>query len=182
MFSFLYDGLMKVHSQREDSLPAQDPTLVESEQDPRPFYPELDSGPEDAWYWAHDDEDELGWVYDVQRQNLRQWGYVLWDKSRLEAVGLFESAWNDSDELVDASLEEQEEQRQRAYMQNSWDQREQVWSSGGHGWWSWGDESRVEWEQGRDPMRKQLGPGCYADLKPNSLEEARDMLAMMKLP
>lgn len=182
MFSFLYEGLGEVHSRREDPSPTQSPVLVENEQDPRPFYPELDSGPKDAWYWAHDDEEELGWVYDAQRQNIRQWGYVLWDRSRLEAVGLFESAWNAADESVDASLEDQEDQRQRAYMQNSWDKREQVWLSGGQGWWSWGDESRVEREQSRDPRRKRSGPAGYAILKPNSLKEARDMLAMMKLP
>lgn len=163
MFSFLCEGLEEVHSRREDPPSAQSPALGEHEQDPRPFYPELDSGPMDAWFWAHEDEDELGWVYDAQRQNIRQWGYVLWDRSRLEAVGLFDSAWNDSDESMGASLEEHEDQRQRASMQDSWDQREKVWLSGGQGWWSWGDESRVEWEQGRDPRQKRPGPSGYTD-------------------
>ena len=64
-------------------------------------------------------------------------------------------------------------------MQNSWEQREKIFRAGGKGWWSWGDESKIAWKGGVAPGQ---GPSYPAICKPNSLEEAREFLSMMKLP
>ncbi|KAK1768774.1 hypothetical protein QBC33DRAFT_577229 [Phialemonium atrogriseum] len=56
---------------------------------------------------------------------------------------------------------------------------EQIYMSGGTGWWSWGDQSKVRWRGGVMPGQGRSVP---VHTKPNSLREARDMLTMMKLP
>lgn len=103
----------------------------------------------------------------------------MWDRSRLEAIGIFQEPWNETDSLRDSLREEQEAARQRAYMENSWEKREQIYRSGGTGWWSWGDESKVRWRGGVAPGK---GPSVPTHTNPGSLQEAREMLSMMKLP
>lgn len=177
--SFLHEGLRGANEQNDniflDDLTPEDRTLHIK----KPFFADPDSGPADVWRWAHQEESWANWVYQENRHGLRQWGYVMWDRSRLEAVGIFQKPWEDMDSSRDSLLEEQEAMRQQAYMENSWEKREQIYMSGGTGWWSWGDESKVKWRGG--VMRGQ-GPSVPTHTKPNSLQEARDMLTMMKLP
>lgn len=68
-----------------------------------PFFTDPDSGPADVWNWAHQDEPWTHWVYTMERHDLRHWGYVLWDLSRLEATGTFREPWTDEvDETPDS--------------------------------------------------------------------------------
>ena len=59
----------------------------------------------------------------------------MWDRSRLEAIGIFQEPW-EAEEPQDALRDDQEIERQRACLQNSWEQREIVYNRGGRGWWS----------------------------------------------
>ncbi|KAJ2978822.1 hypothetical protein NUW58_g7373 [Xylaria curta] len=71
-----------------------------------------DSGPLDAWRWAHSQESRERWVYQKDRRELRQWGYVMWDRARLETADIFQGSWTDV-LVIDPVLEA------HAYMQNS---------------------------------------------------------------
>lgn len=63
-----------------------------------PFFADPDSGPADAWRWAHLEERCGKWVYQDNRHDLRHWGYVMWDRSRLDAVGVLQEPWEDAQE------------------------------------------------------------------------------------
>jgi len=177
--SFLHEGLQYANEQNDDiflgDLTREDETLHVKQ----PFFADPDSGPEDIWQWAHQGESPANWVYQKNRQRLRQLGYVMWDRSRLEALGIIQEPWEDVDNSVDSLLEEQEAARERAYMENSWEKREQIHMSGGTGWWSWGDQSKVKWRGGAAPGEESSG---YSHTKPDSLQEAQELLSMMKLP
>lgn len=172
-FTFLYEGLKEINSYQFNGTVLAPRQVIDVD---------TDSGPEDAWQWAHDDEEDISWVYEENRQSLRRWGYVLWDRSRLEAVGLFKNRWVDPDDSVDPTMEREENQRQSGYMVNSWDRREDIFFSGGKGWWSRGDESQATWRERKEPSGHTTGTSGSERDKPKSLQEAREMLAMMKLP
>jgi hypothetical protein len=79
-------------------------------------------------------------------------------------------------------MEQEENQRQSGYIANSWDRREDIFFSGGEGWWSQGDESKVIWQEHKEPSGHRRRTSGSERNKPKSLQEAREMLAMMKLP
>ncbi|KAI8625206.1 hypothetical protein F5Y19DRAFT_489879 [Xylariaceae sp. FL1651] len=112
----------------------------------QPFFADPDSGSEEAWRWAHKGESWKRWVYQPNRDVLRQWGYVMWDRSRLETTGIFEEPWEDTG-IPENPHHEEEEQRQ----EDSGARRCQIYNSGGTGWWSWEDESKVKWRNGVGP-------------------------------
>ncbi|KAI0429077.1 hypothetical protein F5Y09DRAFT_311415 [Xylaria sp. FL1042] len=148
---FLYQGLEEEANDSyhhtiflEDITPKNERLYIQ-----QPFYTDIDSGPVNAWRWAHIKESWLSWVYQQNRKELRQWGYVMWDQSRLDAVGILRRPWDDTISARDLILEEQEAERQHAYMRNSWIEREWLSMSGGSGWWSWGDHSKLKWRTPR---------------------------------
>ncbi|KAI8948488.1 hypothetical protein F4801DRAFT_556711 [Xylaria longipes] len=177
--SFLHEGF-EIASERnndvflEDLTPENETLHIKS-----PFFKDPDPGPLDAWRWAHLEETRSNWVYQEDRKELREWGYVIWDRVRLEAVGIFDGSWRDMVSARDLTLERQNIGREQAYMQNSWEKREEIRRAGGSGWWSWGDESKVKWKGGVAPWEK---PSIPRIAKPDSLQEARELLSMMKLP
>lgn len=182
-YDFLSRGLQTANERSDrvflDALSTEDEALHIK----RPFFSDPDPGPRDAWLWAHQEESWANWVYQESRESLRRWGYVMWDKYRLDSVHVLQEHWEDTRTSTDFLEEEQEAGRERAYMQNSWERREQIFRSGGRGWWSWGDESHVQWrDRKRDRVEPGLGLYVPAHTKPGSLEEARDMLRMMTLP
>ncbi|KAI0000079.1 hypothetical protein F4779DRAFT_635724 [Xylariaceae sp. FL0662B] len=155
---FLHEGLEDANEKNDgiflgDLTPEEEIRHVK-----QPLFADPDSGPADAWRWAHQEESRSNWVYQENRQDLRQWGYVMWDRSRLDEIGVFQEPWEERE----ISLEEKHEAiRQHAYMENSWDQRENMSRMGASGWWSWGDRSKVVWPSGR-------GPSHHAPTKPYS--------------
>ncbi|KAI1311828.1 hypothetical protein F5Y03DRAFT_342503 [Xylaria venustula] len=114
--SFLYEGFHYAKTSNSgvslnDSLTPEDKArFIRS-----PFFADPDSGPEDVWRWAHQDEICWYWVYTEDRRDLRQWGYVMWDKSRLEAVGIFQEPWTDEVDSSNSSLESPEAEPQPEY-------------------------------------------------------------------
>lgn len=177
--SFLCEGLQEANEQNHDVFLEDVTPENESLYIKRPFFADPDSGPADAWRWAHREDSWANWVYQPDRQGLRRWAYVLWDRARLEAVGIFQGTWEDVSQPRDAILEDQEVARQRAYMGNSWEAREQIYMQGGTGWWSWGDRSKVIWRGGVAPRQ---GPSVPALQEPTSLEDAREFLRSVQLP
>ena len=48
-------------------------------------------GPNAAWTWSNGDIVEL-FHFLPSKKNLRKWGYVMWDKERLDRWGVLESS------------------------------------------------------------------------------------------
>ncbi|TGJ83304.1 hypothetical protein E0Z10_g5440 [Xylaria hypoxylon] len=190
-YFFLHRGLQDANERHDDifldDLTPEDEVLYIKQ----PLFADPDSGPADVWRWAHYEESWQNWVYQENRHNLRKWGYVMWDRLRLEEIGIFQQPWEYTDDSHSRGslLEQQEAQRQRGYLQNSWEQRAQIYRRGGTGWWSWGDESKVRWQGGKASAHVS-GTGHIEPLQvfgtkrvePHSLHEAREMLSMMKIP
>ncbi len=47
-----------------------------------------DAGPRDAWRWAHFDLHADSWFAVEEYKDLRLWGYVMWNSTRLEEWGV----------------------------------------------------------------------------------------------
>jgi hypothetical protein len=47
-------------------------------------------------------------LYQDHHEPLREWGYVVWDQSRLGDIGIFKSPWEPLEISSDARLEEQQ--------------------------------------------------------------------------
>lgn len=62
---------------------------------PRPVAPDPDPGPEQVWRWAHDLDSVEHFVAGNRQQPLRKWGYVFWDKKRLDMWDVFGRNWRD---------------------------------------------------------------------------------------
>lgn len=48
-------------------------------------------GPNAAWTWSNGDAVEL-FPFQPSKEKLRKWGYVMWDKERLDRWGVLESS------------------------------------------------------------------------------------------
>lgn len=59
----------------------------------RPAFPDPDPGPEAAWRWAHHQETSIDFIYSSAGYVPREWAYVMWDMTRLEAWKVFEHPW-----------------------------------------------------------------------------------------
>ncbi|KAI0440401.1 hypothetical protein F4803DRAFT_577671 [Xylaria telfairii] len=79
---------------------------------PLPYDP--DFGPVDVWRWAHPRTLRANWEYQGAREKLRKWGYVMWDRARLEGAGIFRRSWVDVNEEW-AFLEDQKTVAERGY-------------------------------------------------------------------
>jgi hypothetical protein len=58
-----------------------------------PFVEEHDTGPADAWRWAHQDETRGSFVYSDSQIALRARGYCMWDRGRLDEWNVFQTPW-----------------------------------------------------------------------------------------
>ena len=175
--SFLYESLKNANEGNHDlylsdMTPGEERTHIKT-----PLFSDPDAGSANIWRWTHGDETLSGFVYQDHHEPLREWGYVVWDESRLDDIGIFKSPWEPLEISSDARLEEQQEaERQHAYMVNSWEERSKIYMSGGRGRWNWGDNSKVVW-----PSWKML-PQEPPRIKPNSIDEAREALRALKMP
>ena len=180
---FLHRALEMVN-ERDDGIYLSDFTSVyELPHVKAPYFADTDSGPLDVWRWAHLDETRAQFVYRVDRQILREWGYVMWDRSRLDEIGIFQKDWVPTDDVQNSLLDASETESGRVWMETSFRMRQEIYRAGGRGWWSVGDHSRIEWPNGKPfpPPKPRLGP-VYRRIEANSLEEAREALSTMKLP
>lgn len=89
-----------------------------------------DRGPQDAWEWAYADRAPRVSVYRLDRTELRRWGYVLWDRARLDAISLFKEPFCPSRHL-DVSERRPVDDEFVA----SWKAREKISETGGTGYW-----------------------------------------------
>ncbi|KAI0426620.1 hypothetical protein F5Y09DRAFT_318433 [Xylaria sp. FL1042] len=171
---FLYEGFWYANERSDDFWlespdPAKDLPYIK-----QPFYVDQDSGPADAWRWAHYEESWRNWVYQKNRHSLRKWGYVMWDRCRLEAIGIFHDPWEETDsDNSEWLLDEEEARRRQAEL---------------YAWWVCLDDSRLRWhkEAGASErvvnIRRYIGPCIPKRKEPQSLQEAREMLSMLKIP
>ncbi|KAI1745779.1 hypothetical protein F4680DRAFT_403203 [Xylaria scruposa] len=113
---------------------------------PEPFFDDPNSGSRDAIEWREAGCDTgLGEYY---HEKLSEWGYVMWDRVRLETVGIFEEPWgNEAQMRRDRRFRIDEIYSRYKIMEKSWLRRESISKAGGSGWWSWDDESQVRWEK-----------------------------------
>lgn len=81
---FLYEGLTQANDPDTDVL-LSDYTLDDERAHIRPsFYPDPNTGSADAWRWAHHDESCLYFLNTDNQLPLRECGYVMWDRARLD--------------------------------------------------------------------------------------------------
>lgn len=134
-----------------------------------PFFNDTDPGPEDAWRWAHERDTCVGFVNSGIRRQVRHWAYVFWDSARLEKLGVLDTPWQLPDEDPAPDYTE---------MRRSHDRRSQIYMAGGRGWWSWEDESKVTWPNGRGELPRIL----REPREVKSLQEAKALIASLTLP
>ena len=70
-----------------------------------PTIKDSDSGPEDVWRWAYQDEYPDDFWHAVGKASLRQWAYVMWDRERLDAWSVLDNEWEQDLPLSDFVFE-----------------------------------------------------------------------------
>ena len=119
---------------------------------------DTDTGPKDAWLWAHETCSSSQLYNDPYNGHafLRRCGYVIWDSTRWRQWRLLDTPWEDWE---DCQLLQEDQNRHsnvdRFKMQESLDRRSKIWRMGGRGWWALSDESKVIWPEGR-PLNRGL--------------------------
>lgn len=98
-------------------------TLAEMESEdeeefiPKPRFAEPDTGPEDAWRWAHQTQPSGRFIFSPSQMPLRQWAYVMWDRARLDEWKVFDTPWEGVNareyERKEASRRREEARRMR---------------------------------------------------------------------
>lgn len=127
------------------------------------FYHDTDFGPSDAWGWTQEDRFTNPAVSWYQNEDLRGWGYVLWDRRRLDewdAMHYIRSEKRPKDLDYEWGKTQNTEN-----MEESWKRRAVIHLAGGRGWWSADDESQVVWKKGAwspydDAKRRKKCPLC----------------------
>lgn len=114
-----------------------------------PFVHEPDTGPAEAWRWAHQHETRATFIYSKSQKWLRERGYVFWDRSRLETWPMFQLPWEPPDNT--AIEAETESYRASLSLWEKCPRRAQIYALGGRGWWSSSDESKVIYPPGQGP-------------------------------
>ncbi|USP72751.1 hypothetical protein yc1106_00025 [Curvularia clavata] len=161
----------------DDAVPHSDFTPTDERTHIRPpFFNDPDTGSPDIWKWAHQDESWANFVNQDNRKTLREWGYVMCDRARMDDYGIFQSRWEPP---YHNDAESKAYIKRCAEMQASWEARSKIFRSGGRGCWSFGDHSKIIWPNRKAPWKGRFVP---AHAIPNSLEETRDAFRLMKLP
>ncbi len=149
--SFLYDALTPPRMLQRGGVPLEKYNDEEERNFVNPsFDDDDDSGPAEAWRWAHATSTKDRFYFLKEHGLLRQRGYVMWDLKRLLGWNLFAlPAQALALQRLPSGLERLEEQaeRERQYkmQKDSWAERERIWERGGRGWWAPGDESHIRW-------------------------------------
>ena len=110
----------------------------------KPSYVELDDGPFEAWKWAYETRwansyfHHYNWIF-------RQRAYVMWDRNRLALWKLFETRRSDLPQELDGAYRPSPELVESELVSRHL--RSEVYLSGGTGWWSADDTSKVQWPE-----------------------------------
>ncbi|KAF7920498.1 hypothetical protein EAE99_008111 [Botrytis elliptica] len=133
-----------------------------------------DKGPELVWRWAHQLFNSIEFVLCDKHRFEREWGYVMWDHSRLLELRVMENEWK--------MTEDAEKGRGSRPSKESMDRREKIYLAGGRGWWTAEDESKVVWPHGCAPWDKPKEPDRWDSKDGRSIDEAKEFLKKLKLP
>ncbi|KAJ8132048.1 hypothetical protein O1611_g1571 [Lasiodiplodia mahajangana] len=145
-----------------------------------PYFEDPDDGPFSIWKWAHESASLRRSVYQRGQAKLRKWGYVMWDRTRLDTLSIFRDTWRPpvlnpfARLLPDDSVGEVDER-----WTSSWWERSRIYNEQGRGWWDFGDESKIVWARDKD------GPGRgprKTHNTPSSLDEAKRALLALGRP
>ncbi|KAI0377876.1 hypothetical protein F5Y04DRAFT_263451 [Hypomontagnella monticulosa] len=109
-----------------------------------------DGGPQDAWEWAHTNCAPRVQAYRLDRTGLRRWGYVFWDRARLEEISLFKEPFRPPRYVS-------EEHEVDDDFEASWRARKRVARAGGTGYWSATDQSQIVFAKRRQPVYHRRG-------------------------
>ncbi|KAF2745057.1 hypothetical protein M011DRAFT_147762 [Sporormia fimetaria CBS 119925] len=152
-FDFLHDALRCANQERSDNIFLHDFTAADEQTHIAPsYFEDSDSGPMDAWRWAHLHETWEYFVYQADRATLRQWGYVMWDRDRLKRSGTLRSPWeSDSDTGYEPLWDTQRD----GEMEGSYLAREIIYRSGIKGRWGHTDHPYDNPNPNPNPS-----PGC----------------------
>lgn len=101
---------------------------------------EANTGPYEAWYQAHLDEERSSFVMSESANAMRARAYVLWDLERLEEYELLQSY-----KAVQCYSDEIDTDEAEEYMEHSWHERSLIWREGGRGFWYEDDRSQIRW-------------------------------------
>lgn len=147
--SFLSDALKPPRRLQYDGVPLkefnneEEKLLVRS-----PFDEDIDSGPAEAWRWAHAAYTKDHFYFLDDHRRFRQRGYVMWDLTRLLRWKFFTLPVRiQALERSSGYLERLEKEAEVKKQMDSWKERSRIWLKGGRGWWALGDESRIQWPQ-----------------------------------
>ncbi|KAI9747496.1 MAG: hypothetical protein M1815_004148, partial [Lichina confinis] len=100
-----------------------------------------DSGPVDAWRWAHAEMPPGKFACLGANEGLRRNGYVMWDHARLDDWGFFDRTWVHNGHPFHGYHASEI----RFVSQYSTSRRLAIFASGGRGWWIDRDESHLSW-------------------------------------
>ncbi|KAM3065460.1 hypothetical protein ACMFMG_011652 [Clarireedia jacksonii] len=133
-----------------------------------------DKGPELVWRWAHQSCNSTNFVLCDKHRFEREWGYVVWDYSRILELGVMENEWERTDDA--------ENDKGSRPLRESMERRETIYRAGGRGWWSAEDESKVVWPDGCAPWDKAVKAERWDPKNGKSIDEAKDFIRRLKLP
>lgn len=86
----------------------------------------------------------------TRSHHLRRWGYVVWDRVRLDKISLFREPFR-------PPLYVTEEHEVDDEFEASWRARETIARAGGTGYWSMTDQSQIAYPVPRQPVCHQRG-------------------------
>ena len=109
-----------------------------------------DPGPGEAWRWAHFELARPQFVCGLETRELRRWGYVMWDHSRLVDSGIFDSPFD-----IPPEPDLNEIRRRAEAVIPSMIERRKLYQRGARGWWDEGDESQLTWGLGYEPSDEE---------------------------
>ncbi|KAI1152023.1 hypothetical protein F4825DRAFT_462154 [Nemania diffusa] len=110
----------------------------------RPYFEDPDDGPFRVWKWAHESVSLRRSVYQEGQAKLRQWGYVMWDRARVDTLPIFRGMWqpplyNPFRRFLPGEPVRKVYQRRLL----SWQLRSLIHREQGSGWWDFSDESKI---------------------------------------
>ncbi|CAK7210543.1 hypothetical protein SBRCBS47491_000819 [Sporothrix bragantina] len=103
---------------------------------------DADRGPFEAWWAATKELPLHSTLMMNSNAGLRDRAYVLWDEDRLKEYNLFKFFTENN---PDSELELEDTEEEQLAMLKSFDARSRIWQRNGRGYWSEGDESRIQW-------------------------------------
>jgi hypothetical protein len=103
-----------------------------------PFFHDPDPGPAAIWRWAHWGDSTETWVCAIDQGYLRYAGYVMWNWSRLDGMGIFKREADDV-RVRDQSFPTAPD------MHQSHEARLNIYEMGGRGWWKSKDDNNITW-------------------------------------